>query len=277
MIDDATGHFVHPRHVSIFLEAAEVHGCHILVRETGPAAIHWIGKEGYTGKRVDLKAKTAKKDVGKWQLAGLVCSPEIHPGAFAGRDMKKVFKEWNKAQELITMPSDRQGFDDYSRINVPTPYIVQTNPGHKHYGCVAMVEFGLVSPKYVHGDYDLFAILPIGNRYNAMTDVRVHRVGGIMTHPSQTLQDRLQQGQDDYIGPLTFKVANFINTKIAGGSPSISNALMVNHGEEINFSGTFSDERVCAFFGKNHGGYYTRVLSGAGEQQAFFQRVRRGD
>jgi hypothetical protein len=277
MLENTANHFVHPRHQAFFIEAAEVHACHILVRETGAPSIHWIGKEGYTGKRGDLKAKTAKKDVGHWQLAGLVCSPDIHPGAFGDRDPKSVRKEWQDALPLITVPPDARGFDDDRQIRVKTPYILQTNPAHKHFGCVAWVEHGLVTPKYIHGDYDLFAILPLGNRYNAMTNVRVHHVGSTMDHPAAGSKESVSARRADYIGPLTFNVANYINARISMTSPGIGNALMINHGEELNLTGEFSNERVCAFLGRNQGGYFTRVLAGAQEQRLFFQRVKNGD
>ena len=270
--------FVHPQHYGFFVEAARVHDCYILVRETGRTCIHWIGKQGYTGKRVDMKAKTAKKDVGYYQLSGLVCSPEIHPGAFI--DHKKALEYWQSIQSLVTIPPNGQGFQDYDSLKVPTPYVLQNNPKHKHYGCIAFVEFGLLVPRYVHGDYDLYAIIPVGNRYNPNSNFRVRTVGPNMSHKSLSQQIEAEKtfGSTDFIGPLSFNVANYINTKIAIESSDYVGALMINHGEQINIGKDgVTHERVLAFLGKNQGGYDARILDDANEHRAFFERIKNGN
>ncbi len=71
--------FLHPNHIAIFAEAASKYDFRILVRETGRAAPNWVGKRGYTGRRGDLKAKTADLNAGRYQTAGLVCSPFLQP------------------------------------------------------------------------------------------------------------------------------------------------------------------------------------------------------
>lgn len=254
--------FVHPRHYQFFVEVARIHDCYILVRETRAPSIHWVGKQEYTGKRVDMKAKTAKKDVGSYQLAGLVCSPEIHPGAFV--DSKKALEYWHDHKPLVTNPPEQPGFQDSDRLNVPTPYVLQNNPRHKHYGCIAFVEFGLLVPRYVHGDYDLYAIIPAGNRYNANTRVQVSSVGPNMSHKtlSQQVEAQVKFGAKDFIGPLTFNVANYINSRIAMLSSDYVGALMINHGEQVNIGESgVTHERVLAFLGRNQGGYDARKRS----------------
>ena len=96
--------FVHPNHFSTFVEAARTFDCHILVRKTGRAAIGWIGRRGYTGKRFDLKTKTADRDAGRYQFAGLVCSPPLQPHAFTPERLAEALAIWPKCAHLITEP-----------------------------------------------------------------------------------------------------------------------------------------------------------------------------
>lgn len=276
-MESGFSNFVHPRHYEFFVEAARMHDCYILVRQTGAASIHWIGKEGYTGKRVDMKAKTAKMNVGHYQLAGLVCSPEIHPGAFT--DQKSAKKYWDANKHLISIPPNQSGFKDYDCLKVQTPYVLQNNPGHKHYGCIALVEYGLLVPRYVHGDYDLYGIIPAGNRYNAQTHIRQNSVGPNLSHKSLAEQVEAEKkfGSKDFVGPLTDKIADFINTKIATLSSDYVGALMVNHGEQLNMGESgITHEPVLAFLGRNQGGHDARIISGVTEHAQFFDRIKRG-
>lgn len=268
-MDARFGSFVHPAHHAAFVDAARRFECHILVRQTGTASIGWIGREGYTGKRGDMKAKTAKKDVGPWQVAGLVCSPELQPGAF--HHLKDAQKYWDQCRDLITVPPDGRGFDDRANVRVPTPYVLQNNRQHKHYGCIAWVEMGLVSPRYVHGDYDLYALVPVGEAFDpqaAATAARAQQAGSLM-------QPRFA-GQKltvtDYVGPLSFRIASFVNNRIAEVSGAYADALMVNHGEQINIGPAgLTNERVLAFMSLPPGQPWGRVLEGAAEHVAFFR------
>jgi hypothetical protein len=292
-MDQDTGSFVHPAHLAAFIEAAHAFNCHILVRETGVASISWIGREGYTGKRADVKAKTAKKSVGAWQLAGLVCSPEIHPGAFP--DIGDAMRYWKETLQVVTVPKDATGFDDRARLQVKTPYVLQTNPRHRHYGCIAWVEMGLVTPRYVHGDYDLYAIVPAGQAYDPMTASLTARKGlagsAMNVHaPLATLgarpapdgghklqgignaQVQAPLGVDDLTGPLSFRVATFINNRIAAHSAGYAGALMVNHGEQVNLGRKrITNERVLAFLAQPRNGQVMKILEDSHAHAEFFR------
>ena len=286
--------FVHPRHFEIFCDAAQRFNCHILVRKTGRAALGWVGQQGYTGKRVDLKAKTAKFDVHHYKLAGLVCSPLIHPNAFPAGRLSDVVKKWNESAHLITVPPKGTGFrDDQQLRGVFTPYVVQMDTGHPHYGCVALHESGLLIPRYVHGDYDLYAIVPAGKRFKPeAVKTRTYQVGTTMRAGHQTLAERLadthkpRPGQilrPDYeasarrsnvantIGPHSDRVADFVNTRIDQISVDMLGALMVNHGEQINFERT--DEEVLAFFANPVHGRPARIIAGKEAHDRLFNEA----
>lgn len=163
---DDTG-FVHPNHLRIFITAAQAFDCHILVRQTGKASLVWVGKRGYTGKRADLKAKTANRNVGRHQDAGLVCSPFLLPQAFTENRLADARSKWFESGHLMTLPCTAAGFDDDEQPRgCQAPYLVQTNPRHRHYGCIALVEMGLLRPRYVHGDYGLYATIPVGQLFD---------------------------------------------------------------------------------------------------------------
>jgi hypothetical protein len=269
--------FVHARHLDAFIEAARAHESHILVRKTGRASLQYVGKSGYTGKRADMKAKTAKRNIAPYQLEGLVCSPLIHPGAC--KDGAPA--QWHKSAHLITIPPE--GFDDGAQPGwCRTPYVLQTNRRHKHYGCIAWVENGLLTPRYVHGDYDLYAIIPAGKGrdLNALPVTRLPMPANIMAQPrSMTLPQRTQRealleskAVTDLVGPLSFKVANFLNVKIADTEPGLLGALMVNHGEHINQGpGSQDFQEVLAFHPAPRAGEYAKILRNKQEHEEYYR------
>lgn len=285
-MDESFFDFVHPRHVDAFLKAAAEFRCHILVRETGRAALQWVGRPGYTGKRGDMKAKTALNDVGPYRLKGLVVSPQIHPGACK----PDAAKWWQKSQHLVGIPPN--GFSDNEQPRgCATPYLLQTNKAHPHYGCIAWVENGLLTPRYVHGDYDLYAIVPAAQAFEpGGLNPRAQAVPNVMQLPaSATLAQRvaggayahLHVGADpagtpprgvDHVGPLSLRVATFLNLEIARTMPGLPGALMVNHGEQVNLGPAGQDYcRVLAFLAAPRQGRVAQVLAGRAEHEAFYR------
>ncbi len=235
-IDPACQDFIHPAHFMFFVEAAKRFQCHILVRKTGRYSIRWMGKPGYTGKRIDMKAKTANAE--NHPLAGLVCSPWLRPEAFTAERLVEARKWWMKSRNVITEPPDGAGLDAGSHgRQFRTPYVVQTRRGDPRYGCLAFVESGLVRPRYIHGDYDLFAIVPAGKKFNAESaHLRANKMfmESIAMPGSLGLEEKLQRQPANFEGPLAFQVSTFLNVQIAAGSPDLLGALLVNHGEQIN-------------------------------------------
>ncbi len=290
--------FIHPSHLTFFIEAAEIFNCHILVRKTGSATIHWIGKRGYTGKRADMKAKTANLNVGPYLTAGLVCSPLLRPEAFTANRLGEARKEWLKSCHLITEPP--HGFDDDRQpIGCHTSYMLQTDPQHRHYGCVALVEMGLLIPRYVHGDYDLYMLIPANQPFNPnKISVRQSSLVSTMSPSSLSMNEQarmpamnVQHNHDslppslilpgqarisvpNYEGPLSFQVANYINVCIANTGPDLLGALMVNHGEQSNIGEKgLTYEPVLAIMPKPRQGQYFCILATRDAHEEFYRNA----
>ncbi|HET6912748.1 MAG TPA: hypothetical protein VFH71_05310 [Rhodanobacteraceae bacterium] len=267
------GDFVHHDHLPIFAAAAREFDCHILVRKTGRASLGWIGKRGFTGKRADMKAKTADVAEHRHPVAGLVCSPELRPGAFSAERIDAARKEWAKSSHLVTVPKDKLGFDD-SRAprGCLTPYLLQNNPEHEFYGCVALVDMGLLKPRYVHGDYDLYAIIPDRQGFPANTPVYHQTIGSTMAPARLGSQARAKLKVPNLEGPLSFRVATYIDVHISMTSPDLLGALMVNHGEQVNLGAeghTF--EPVLAIMPRRANGEWARVLATREDHEAFYR------
>lgn len=272
---DVSDFLASPAHFEIFVDAARQFNCHILVRETGRASLKWVGLTGYTGKRADMKAKTSNRNAGQYLTAGLVCSPFLQPGAFEGDRIRDAHKEWSKSEHLITVPDNEAGFGDNDRlVHCRTPYIVQTNRRHRHYGCVALVEKGLLAPRYVHGDYDLYAIIPAGRPYQlGATPVRNNAL--VSTMSASSLQEAVAaHAIKNMETSLSFKVANFINTRIAAISHDVMGALMVNHGEQVNLGKVgWTHKRVLAIMPRMTNGEWGIILDGVAAHTRFFENV----
>lgn len=268
--------FLHPNHTGIFVAAAREFNCHILVRKTGQASLSWVGKRGYTGKRADMKAKTANRNVGRYQLAGLVCSPFLQPLAFTHERLTSAQKEWMKCLHLISVPNNRTGFDDQQQSRgCLSPYLLQTNPDNKHFGCVALVDMGLLMPRYVHGDYDLYAIIPAGRPFDPNSvNPAITRLGSTMRPGAMGLQEYERLFVENKESGLSFRVATYINNRIEGTSPDLLGALMVNHGEQLNLgrSGqTF--EPVLAIMPRQENGQWLKILNDQSEHEQFYRSI----
>lgn len=267
--------YVHVRHFDFFVEAAHEYKCHILVRRTGRASLQYCGLSGYAGKRADMKAKTAARDLPSFKLQGLVVSPLIHPNACKPDAMQ----EWAKSAHLVTVPPD--GFDDgVQPRRCTTPYILQTNRQHKHYGCVAWVEHGLLVPRYVHGDYDLYAIIPAGKPYAiGAQPARAQPMIGRMDLPQRLpLAERVARDAvrdahavTDRVSRLSLEVSTYLNLRIARTEPGIPGALMVNHGEQVNLGGSAIDyQPVLAFLAAPRKGEYALELTDRASHEVFY-------
>jgi len=254
--------FVLGTHAPIFLETARRFNAYILVRKTGEASLRWAGQKGYTAKRGDLKCKTAQADIGGYQLAGLVVSPLIHPMAFTDNKRRSdAVMYWHSSRHLITVP--RSGFTstDWPR-SCATPYLLQTDVNHPHYGALAWIEGGIVSPKYIHGDYDLYAIVPANSA--ALRDARPmnYNQGGVIPS-SLPLQRQVQLSEPLPMctGPLLFEIMNHLDN--AFGYP------MVMHAEQENLE--HKDDEVIAFPPVPWQGRNNVVLSGQAQIELFYE------
>jgi hypothetical protein len=156
--------YMRPNDVKAFLEGAANFHVWILLRASNPEAKQYIGVPGYRPKRLDCKAKTAKRNVnlpgglGEKKTAGLVVNPTIPGMAAAFDDLDEALETWS-------------GFKDKCDIPKPgalTPYFpggkfysVQMDPSHERYGCVIFSDISnRAHASYIHSDYDLYGIVP---------------------------------------------------------------------------------------------------------------------
>ena len=164
-----------PQDIDTFKAAAKRFNAWILVRRTNSESIKYAGERDYVPKRLDCKAKTADFDVvlpgiGKRLTAGLVVNPTL-PGfenAFKQGKYTEALTEWNGFKPLVHFPDPGKPVTYFPGGKF---YSVQMNPAHKHFGCVMFSSSSLAAAgKYIHGDYDLYAIIPADN---PGTNVRV--------------------------------------------------------------------------------------------------------
>ena len=120
-----------------FSAAAKEFQAWILVRPTNKDSLAYIGQPDYRPKPIQVKAKTAEKNVGSYRTAGLVVSPSIHPTAFY--DAARATSYWAETQTLLDQKSGDVSLDDDKQS--------------KHYGCLKL------NNCYLHGDYDLYDII----------------------------------------------------------------------------------------------------------------------
>jgi hypothetical protein len=159
--------FMRPQDIEAFRAAAMHFHVYIAVRRTNPASLDYIGKAGYVAKRLDCKAKTADQDCmvegALRKLAGLVVDPHrVGPAAYKPGKYDKALKEWEKFRPLLAPDMlGAGGARSYVYMPAGKLYAVQLDRAHEHYGCVMFSSSSLLSAaKYIHGDYDLMAVVP---------------------------------------------------------------------------------------------------------------------
>ncbi len=210
---------VAPEHERIFKLAARTYDVWILVRESNPKAWRFYDRDGYYPKRLDVKAKTAKKDLHPYELAGLVANPRTHPNAFGDRDMNDVRRCWDKTLPHVYIPGPGE-----NRVYLPAGklYAVESDPDHKHYGCLYYTLYGLASKKlFVCGDYDLYGLISAKD-------------------PAQHLfVEETMLGQPHARTPELRDVQYFLNREMG--------AALIQHGAQESFM-SHQDEGVIIFW-----------------------------
>ena len=167
----------------IFLAAARNFQVWILVRRTNPASLEYIGKPGFVPKPIHCKAKTADKDIGSQQLAGLVIDPSGREAAFKPERVQDALKCWKDTQQLLG-----------------TVFTVDQAASSRHRGCL------MWQKSYVHGDYDMYDIIDIAQAHRNLAAVEVllgkpHRRGAKVLEVQEFVNSRigspmLQHGAD---------------------------------------------------------------------------------
>jgi len=159
------------RDIAACSEAAKFYEVYILVRRTNTQSIQYIGRPGYVAKRLDCKAKTADFSVrlpeGFKEVAGLVVDPTLEGfhRAFNPGKLIEAKEEWKKFKPLVAPDMlTPHGKAAYTYMPKGKFYAVQLDKKNKHYGCVMFSSSSLLSAaNYIHGDYDLYDIVPADN------------------------------------------------------------------------------------------------------------------
>lgn len=217
--------------VAVFKGAARHFNVHILVRRTNPASLPYVGRAGFTPKRLDCKAKTADRNArprGRAQIdcAGLVVDPTVTgPGAYnTARKYETSLKEWAKFSErhIHDEVRSREGQQRFTYIPRGGLYYVDMDPDSPRYGCVKFTSSSLITAgKYVHGDFDLYGIVPADN-------------------PAQNVRvEEERHGYRHARSPEFLDVQLYVNSKLK--------APMVLHGAQESYAATHEEDELDVF------------------------------
>ncbi|MCR9108711.1 hypothetical protein [Marivita sp. XM-24bin2] len=231
----------------------------ILVRRSNPESINYIGQPRFIPKGPDTKAKTAQNNVyieeTKWtsKVAGLVVNPHA-PGmasAYASPDkLGSALKEWKKF-EASGRHCDELYWEDEktpSRAHLPSgqPFFTDTRPGTERFGALMKdTGRGVLYASYIHGDYDLFAVVPADNpgvnivvseQHASSPWSHMNRSGKTPGATSDAEKTPEQKAQEipNFRGQKFIDVQNMLNARM--GVP------MVLHGSQEKAVNSFKEE-----------------------------------
>lgn len=170
-----------------FCMVAQKYQVTILVRQTNPDSLAYVGKPGYYPKPAAIKAKTADinppvqvnfapggRQAVRHEVAGLVVHPGFQPDVYQGDKLAKAAKCWNDTQEILAgqlhLPEPKPDKpDSWAQWGVPRTsantgwqWRVDINPASKHFGCIQIKGHG-IDWSYIHGDYDLKDVIVRGH------------------------------------------------------------------------------------------------------------------
>ncbi len=231
-------------HIFAFQKTAKHFNVFILLRETNRESMNHFNKGYAVPKPLDCKAKTADLT----RVAGLVVDPRV-----TGYEVFKSTKQaearecWGQFESQIkpqvaTLEAQRK-----ITYLVGGRYFVDLDPNSPYYGCVKITPTGLLTAgKYIHGDYDLYGIVPAAD---PAKNVRVK-------------ETRLDQ--DHTRSPEFFDVQHMLNRELG--------VAMVLHGAEETFKSKFSDDPIDIF---HPDGTITHV-QGKGELAGLYQSLFKG-
>jgi hypothetical protein len=145
------------RPFSIAALAPNIHdaGLWILVRDTNPASLQYMGLPGHRPKGMDCKAKTAPFNTEPYRHAGLVVQPFLCPRSFKPDKLNGAKSEWCKfviKHPVQPWATDTNGKSMPANLQ-PDCTVNSDKEDLAHYGCL------LFHGVYLHGDYDLYDII----------------------------------------------------------------------------------------------------------------------
>lgn len=219
-----------PEHERVFLTAAKHFNVFILVRRTNLASMKYIADHGFSAKRLDCKAKTADRDVdlhgvGLIECAGLVADPTILGRAAYDSDKKyhsalAIWEEF-RMEHLHERIRTLEGQQSVGIVPEGKQYFVDLAPGSPRHGCLKYTQGLLTAGKYIHGDFDLYGIVPAD-------------------HPEDNIAVfEMRQGQKHARSPQFMDVQMFVNSRV--GKP------MILHGAQDTYAEQHSDEAIDIF------------------------------
>ncbi len=244
--------------VNVFKAAALAFNHIILVRATNPESLKYIGNRNMYPKPIDCKAKTADSDAYipfayghiYAKTAGLVVDPTL-VGAKAFKDGKyaKAMDAWSEFLKDKT-PDERAKKVFRRHGSDKGCFAVDTDVHSEYYGCLmisreeAPASFDetalTATPKwrnsharlegvryctrmqYMHGDYDLYALLNLDN-------------------PNELHLENVVHGVKNYYSPKLEAIQEFVNKGI--GVP------MIQHGEQFRYK--HQGDKIYAFYPNN--------------------------
>lgn len=260
MYDPNATAVMRPRDMQAFRSVALIQKVYIIVRQTNPQSVQFIGQADYMAKPIDCKPKTADFDADTEghhvETAGLVVNPEL-PGfenvfkstrkaEKARQEWKKFFYKLHERGEPIGLCQPRNGREVRTWPGARPGWAVQMCRTSRHYGCLLYSTYPQgQNGKYVHGDYDLFGIAPAGD---------------------PTLVRRRNEelmGQPHSRGPNTKSVQFAVN--------AMSGMPLIKHGEQELFAG-FDEEALDVFCPDGS----TRTLHTASQAMLFYSTELKG-
>lgn len=184
-----------------FLIVARHHGVTLLVRHTNADSLRYVGRSGYYPKPAFVKAKTADMNPAplmqsvqgrivsrRYDIAGLVVHPGMHPGAYKSSKHPKAMAAWNDGMHVLSagnLPSGSASqLDSWAAWGVERPvaaaptwrWRVDVDPASPHYGCLQISGAG-IGWSYIHGDYDLKDVIAVGRETdNRRNEGKLHGV-----------------------------------------------------------------------------------------------------
>lgn len=215
--------------VAVFSAAAEVFEHIVIVRAANPKSLGYIGQKSFTPKPIDCKPKTADNDCYVEststfvECAGLVVDPSlVSYAAFKSQAKRsKARDSWNAFVEGI--PDDALRRKVFRRRSSKGFFAVDTLRSSRRYGCLMLslqdapaddfhlggrgwALFKQSEMRYIHGDYDLYGLIDMGDgagpamagrlalRSPRVLQERLHGVTHLFSERFPQIQQFLNQG-----------------------------------------------------------------------------------